>query len=172
MLMCSAFLWERHMSLILQVRKMIFRLNKCPRIIELVSSTPKIPLKSSWPQNPCTCYYSILPPTVQAFSLSSGHYNQPHLKVPVPYSHLISLAFHLTGLGNTYIWWYHINSFPSAYSDFILKVLRGQRSYSLPWVSLLHPIPVQKKIIRVNIHSFSGNTDYSFFPLLLVFLLV
>ena len=38
---------------------MIFRLNKLPRIIELVRATSKIPLKSSWPASLCPSYHCI-----------------------------------------------------------------------------------------------------------------
>lgn len=67
---CTVHFYERDMSLILHMRKTIFRLNKCPRIIELVSSTPKIPLSHS---DRKTCALSTTPyclPTVQAFSLA------------------------------------------------------------------------------------------------------
>ena len=41
------------------------------------------------------------------------------------------------------------------------------RNYTVCFgICILHPIPNQKKIIQVKSQSFSGSTDYGFFPLL------
>lgn len=135
--MCSAVLWDRPIFIPFTSEKKDIQIN-LPRIIELIITSPEIPLQLSWPQSPCNFCCSVLPPH------SAGFLTKPW---PLDLASLASpFALFASGLccfpsdwTQGHVHMMVVYKFHLHISDFILKTFLDQRLHSHLWMLLTDP---------------------------------